>query len=127
MNQATIPAEHRSVMPYLIVNDASGFVAFMQTVFGAKETLRKMRDDMHIMHGEMEVAGSVLMFADSTETYAAQPAGLFIYVDDADRTFDDALRAGATVVMEVADQSYGRSGGIKDPAGNTWWITAVAR
>ncbi|WP_431200968.1 hypothetical protein ACQ86K_30970 [Mucilaginibacter sp. P19] len=25
--------------------------------------------------------------------------------------------------MPPADQPYGRSAGVKDPFGNTWWIT----
>jgi uncharacterized glyoxalase superfamily protein PhnB len=28
-------------------------------------------------------------------------------------------------VKEITNESYGRGGGIKDPFGNTWWITAV--
>ena len=34
-----------------------------------------------------------------------------------------ALAAGATSEREPADQFYGdRSGGVRDPAGNLWWI-----
>ena len=45
------------------------------------------------------------------------------YVDNADATFQTALDAGAKSIMPPADQPYGRSGGIIDPFGNTWWIT----
>ena len=38
---------------------------------------------------------------------------------------EKALQAGATSVMPPADQDYGRSCGVKDPCGNTWWITSV--
>ena len=31
--------------------------------------------------------------------------------------------AGAKLVTPVADQQYGRSGGVEDPFGLTWWIT----
>ena len=53
------------------------------------------------------------------------PAGLFIYVEDADETYKKAIEEGATVVTTLSDQAYGRSGGVKDPFGNTWWITAA--
>ncbi len=34
-----------------------------------------------------------------------------------------SLQAGATSVMEPADQFYGdRNAGVKDSAGNCWWI-----
>ncbi len=48
------------------------------------------------------------MFADSTEQFPAQPAGMFIYVDDADKTYKDAIAEGATSIMEPANQSYGK-------------------
>ena len=28
------------------------------------------------------------------------------------------------VVMEIENKDYGRTGGVKDPFGNTWWIVA---
>jgi uncharacterized glyoxalase superfamily protein PhnB len=46
-------------------------------------------------------------------------------VKNADETFEKAINEGATIVREITEQSYGRSGGIKDPFGNIWWITAV--
>ena len=32
-------------MPYLILENAAGFILFTQKVFGAKETLKIMRDE----------------------------------------------------------------------------------
>ncbi len=54
-------------------------------------------------------------------------AGMFIYVDDADTAYQKALTAGATTVegQEPSDKEYGRACGIKDPFGNTWWITSA--
>jgi PhnB protein len=44
-------------------------------------------------------------------------------VNDADAVYERALQAGATSIMEPMDQFYGdRHGGVKDPAGNIWWI-----
>ena len=122
-----IPANYQTVMPYLIVKGATQFIWFMKTVFGADETYKAMRDADTIMHGELMIGGSTIMFADSTQMYDVRNAGMFIYVDDPDATFQKALDAGATIVTALADQSYGRSGGIKDPFGNTWWITGVVK
>ena len=120
-----IPGNYQTVMPYLIVKDAAKFISFMQTVFNATETYKAMRDENTIMHAEIMIGGSTIMFADSTETYGARNAGMFIYVDDADETFKKAIDNGVTVVNEMSDQSYGRSGGVTDPFGNTWWITSI--
>jgi len=119
-----IPTNYQTVMPYLIINNAENFIVFMQKVFGAKQTHKAMRDAQTIIHAEMMVGGCTIMFADSTEKFQPRTAGLFIYVDDADKTFKKAIDAGATVVMEVADQSCGRSGGVLDLFGNTWWVTS---
>ena len=120
-----IPDNYQTVMPYLIVKDAAQFIAFMQNVFDAKETYKSMRDENTIMHAEIMIGGSTIMLADSTEKFSERPAGLFIYVDDADETFKKAIDAGGVTEMEVLDQSYGRSGGVRDPFGNVWWITSV--
>ena len=120
-----IPENYQTVMPYLIVKDAAKFIAFMEKVFDADETHKSMRDEHTIMHAEMMIGGSTIMFADSTEKFSVQTGGFFIYVDDADETFKKAIDAGATMVAEVADQSYGRSGGVQDPFGNVWWITSM--
>ena len=82
-----------------------------------------MRDENLIMHGEIKIGNSVIMFADSTTEYAPANANLFIYVEDA--AYKKALDNGATVVTQLGNQSYGRSGGIKDSFGNTCWITSV--
>ncbi len=123
----TIPAGYQTVIPYLIMENASNFFAFTEKVFDAKEKFKEMRDKNTIMHAEIMIGDSTIMFADATERYRSQPAGLFIYVDNADNRFKKAVEAGAKVINEVADQPYGRSGGVTDPFGNTWWITSVKK
>jgi PhnB protein len=119
-----IPKNYQQVMPYLIVNDAAKFIQFAEKVFNAKETYKAMRDEHVIMHAEIMIGTSTIMLADSTEKFQPRPAGLFVYVDDADICYKNALSAGATSVMEPADQPYGRSGGVLDAHGNTWWLTS---
>jgi len=126
MKNVTLPTGYSNqVMVYLILNDAAGFLEFTRKVFDAEEKYKEMRDENSIRHAEICIGDSVIMFAQSTKEYSAQNAGLFIYVDDADLRYQKALDAGATSVLEVSDQSYGRSGGVRDAFGNTWWITSV--
>lgn len=125
MENLEIPQGYQQVMPYLIIKNATGFFDFMQKVFGVTEKMRIMRDDTHIMHAELQIGESVIMFADSSEEFKPQTAGLFVYVQDADETYKKALDEGATSVMAMSNQDYGRSGGVADPFGNVWWITGV--
>jgi len=120
-----IPEGYQTVMPYLILKDASAFIEFTQKVFNAELVSKHMRDEKIIMHAEIRIGNSIIMFADSTEQFQPRPAGFFIYVDNIDTTYKDALGNGASVVTEVTDQSYGRSGGVQDAFGNTWWITSL--
>ena len=126
MKTVNIPEGYQQLMPYLIIENAAAFISFTQKVFDATERLRTMRDEHTIMHAEISIGESVIMMADATDQFSVQNAGLFIYVDDCDTVFQKALDNGATTVMAPADQSYGRSGGLTDAFGNTWWITSVA-
>lgn len=112
-------------MPYLMINGAVSFISFTKSVFGAVEKMKVLRDEGTVQHGEVMIGSSTIMVADATSGYPPAPAQLFIYVDNADDTAKKALEQGARMVEEISDKDYGRSGGIKDPFGNTWWITAA--
>ena len=51
------------------------------------------------------------------------PLHCTFYVKDVDAAYRRAIEAGATSVMEPANQFYGdRNAGVKDASGNFWWI-----
>ena len=121
-----IPEGLQTVTAYLIIKNAAGFIEFTKEVFNAELVNKHMREgESLIMHGEIKIGNSTIMFADSTEEYAPVNASFFIYVEDTDETYQKALNKGATSVTKIANQSYGRSGGVKDAFGNTWWITSM--
>lgn len=119
-----IPEGHQAVMPYLMMEDAAGFIEFIKGVFGAEMTHESMRDDI-VGHCEAQIGGSTIMFSQSRDQWKPATANMFVYVPDGDATYDKAIAAGAASVMEMADQDYGRSGGFTDPFGNVWWVTSV--
>ncbi|RCH55762.1 VOC family protein [Mucilaginibacter hurinus] len=120
-----IPPNYQTVMPYLILENAEDFFVFTQSVFGAAEQMRSLDDNGRLMHCEVNIGGSTIMFANTTDVFSVQTAGLYINVANADETYNKALQAGATSIMEPSNQSYGRSGGIKDAFGNTWWLVSA--
>lgn len=120
-----IPPGHQAVMPYLMLADAIAFIAFTEKVFNAALRTKHMRDDETIMHAEIQIGDSTIMFSNATEQYKEQTANLFVYVDNADEAFEKAKANGAAVVMELSDQDYGRTCGVTDTTGNVWWITSV--
>lgn len=127
MPELYIPKDYNRVMPYLILEKPEVFLAFTQDVFGAELKLKVMRDEQNIMHAEILIGDSCIMFAAAAEQFGVQNSGLYINVADADATYQKALGEGATSIMPPSDQEYGRSGGVKDPCGNTWWITTTPK
>lgn len=127
MKNVNIPEGYPQITPYLVLPNAPAFIEFMQHVFDAEERYKVFRDEESnvIMHAELAVVTGVVMVADATDQFKQQNAGIYIYVDDCDSRYAQALKHGATTVMPPADQSYGRSAGILDPFGNTWWVTSV--
>ena len=121
-----IPNSHQTVMPYLILKDAGRFLDFADSVFDTETLHKTMReDDKTIRHGEIKIGDSTIMFGNSSPEWEASPANLFVYVEDADATYQKALDHGAISMMDLKDESYGRTCGVKDPCGNVWWITSV--
>lgn len=123
MEAKPIPEGYQALMPYLILPQAGEFAAFAEEVFGAEQTLEKLREGGAILHAELKFRGQTIMYADAVGEWSASPGGFFVYVENARAAYDKALKLGATSLMEPAQQSYGFQGGLRDPFGNTWWIT----
>jgi PhnB protein len=118
-----VPEGYHTVTPYLMVAGAAKFIDFMVAAFGAKKTEQMMRPDGTIGHTEIRVGDSVIMLSEATAQAPATPVMLHLYVEDVDAAFDRAVKAGGVVVQRPAVQFYGdRSGGVKEPGGNTIWI-----
>jgi len=121
-----IPQNHQQIMVYLIIKDAAAFSNFIQNMFDGHLLNTHMREDgITIMHGEIKIGDSTVMFAEATEQFAVQNSHLFIYVEDADITYKKIIDVGGRAVREISDLPYGRSGGVEDPFGNTWWVTSI--
>jgi uncharacterized glyoxalase superfamily protein PhnB len=124
MKAKPIPDGFHTLTPYLVVDGAEKTIAFLQNAFGAQyEHQPTKRPDGKIMHATLKIGDSMLMIAEASERAKASPVMLYLYVPNVDAVYQKALKAGATSVMEPADQFYGdRSGGVKDAAGNQWYI-----
>jgi PhnB protein len=118
------PSSHPSVSAYILASDARRVIDFAETVFGGKLLRMKERADGSILHAEVQIDDSVVMIADDTDDFPAVPAWLHVYVPDVDSTYRKALAAGGESVQEPGRRGEGedRRAGVKDPAGNTWWI-----
>jgi len=117
-----IPKGYHAVTPALNQADAVKTIDFCKKAFGAKERMRVAGPGGKIMHAELQIGDSIVMLNDAFQE-PPQPALLFLYVLDVDKTFAKAVKAGAKVLMPVQDMFWGdRFGRVEDPSGNRWGI-----
>jgi PhnB protein len=126
-----IPDGYHTVSPYLAVDDAARAIDYYTQAFGAKEVVRMDAPEGKIGHAELENGDSRIMLSDPFPQASTRPpkelggstAGVFMYVEDVDAVVKQAVDAGGTISMEVADQFWGdRFGSITDPFGHVWSI-----
>jgi PhnB protein len=121
-----IPRGFRTITPYMIAQDGPALLEFAKQAFGAEEMFRGI-GSAGGLHGEVKIGDSMLMMGGGIpgKEFRATPStiALHVYVKDVDVVYQQALAAGATSVHKPMDQEYGeRSVGVKDPAGNYWYI-----
>ncbi len=124
-----IPEGYHSVTPYLTVDDASAAIDFYGRAFGAVEHVRMPSPDGKVAHAELQIGDSRVMLSDPFPHAETKPpkelggtsSGVFLYVEDVDASFQQAIDAGATVTMPLEDMFWGdRFGSLRDPFGHSW-------
>jgi len=123
-----VPDGYHTATPYLIVEDAASAIEFYKRAFGATERICLVAPDGKVKHAEIKIGDSVIMLAERPAT--GSPRSLeesavrtFLYVEDVDARFQQAVDAGAKVTRPVHDEFYGdRCGTLEDPAGHVWTI-----
>jgi PhnB protein len=123
MAVAPIPEGYHTVTPYLMVKGVAGVLSFLERAFDAKVTHCMKKPDGTVGHADVVVGNSHIMMGEACGDWAPMPSAVYLYVPDVDASYRRAIEAGATAIMEPANQFYGdRHGGVKDAAGNLWWI-----
>ena len=114
---------YRTVTPYLVVSNADDELAFLKAAFGGTEVLCHRNADNSVMHAEIKIGDSLVMLGQAGGPWTPHRAGLYLWVEDVDATYERALAAGATSESEPEDKPYGhRNAGVIDSNGITWWI-----
>jgi PhnB protein len=133
MTQAVkpIPDGMHSLTPYLVCAGASDAIAFYSKAFNAVEEMRLPGPGGKIMHARLRIGDSAFMLNDEFPDFGAlgpnalkgSPVTIHLYVEDADAAVAQAVAAGATIVMPLADMFWGdRYALVKDPFGHLWSI-----
>ena len=120
------PEGWHTVTPRIVAQDASQLVEFLRQVFGATGDYRTDRPSV------IQIGDSMIMISNTeisnTEIRNATAAFLYVYVNDADATYQRALNAGARSLEKPFDTPYGdRRCMVEDKWGNTWQIATQLR
>jgi PhnB protein len=123
-----IPPGFHTITPHLNIKGAAAYSDFLQRAFGAVETSRSLGPDGRLMHCQVRIGDSIMMFADQFPEWGAPPYvegnypfHFHVYVPDVDALWEKAVAAGCTVTMPLADQFWGdRYGHVRDPFGFSW-------
>ena len=119
---------YRTVTPYLVVTDADAEIAFLKAAFGAVEVNCQRNANNTVMHAEIRIGDSLVMLGQAGGPCKARAAALYLWVDDVDAAYAQAVKAGAASESEPEDKPYGhRNAGVIDQHGITWWIGAPVR
>jgi PhnB protein len=129
-----------SLSPHLCLSNAAAAIEFYKKAFQAQELARHPAPDgKRLMHAALLINGATVMLSDdfpeyhggkqsTPEALGGSPILLHLQVPEADPLFNQAVDAGAKVVMPLSDQFWGdRYGQFVDPFGVTWSIGAKVK
>ena len=126
-----VPEGMHTVTPHLVCAGAAEAIEFYKKAFGAVEIARLPGPQGKLMHAMIRIGDSVVMLVDefpemgglSPKSLKGSPVTIHLYVENADATFERAVKAGAKITMPVADQFWGdRYGQLVDPFGHHWSV-----
>lgn len=126
-----------AVTPYVMVDNANAFGAFVESAFEAEvaNVVPLPTDPDRVIHAEARIGDGLLFFADSGADGGrclespSEPVHVQLWttVPDAGETYARAIAAGARPALEVAAQDDGSHfGGFVDPFGTLWWVNTPA-
>lgn len=126
------PPGFLTVTPYLVINGAAQALDFYKKAFGATELDREPLPDGKIMHARIRIGDSIVMLSDefpgsdmkSPASVGTSTVTLHLYTEDVDNLWQQAVAAGAKVVMPLDNQFWGeRYGQLADPFGHRWSLS----
>jgi PhnB protein len=123
----------RLIIPMLVCLDAASEIDFCKTTFGAVELSRRSAPDGIVIHATLKIGDSLVMVhgefpvlaSRAPQSDGSSPVVIYVYVEDVDIVIEQAVIAGAKILIPAANQFWGdRVGRIIDPAGHVWNVAA---
>jgi uncharacterized glyoxalase superfamily protein PhnB len=121
-----------AITPYLLYRDADAAVAWLAKAFGLRRTRDVFRgSDGRINHASLTYGDAWVMLGcpgpdfKNPKILGHATQNLYVDVDDVERHYRRALRAGAVIIEQPKDTPYGaRRYGAEDLEGHRWFFAA---
>ena len=122
------PEGLRTVTPFLHPRGASRMIDFLKQAFGAEEKSRAESPDGVIHYASVRFGDSIIEMGEAHGEWQPMATTFYVYVDDVDAMYKQAVAAGAVSQSAPSDQPYGdRVAGVTDPFDNVWYIATHIR
>ncbi|MEX6633205.1 VOC family protein [Hyphococcus lacteus] len=119
-----IPDGFSQITPYIFADDALAYMDHLVQALDGLELGRTLNDDGKLANGQVRIGSASIMVSEAGQGFPPSSLALYLYVENANTAFEKAITGDMTKIMDVADMPYGdRQGGVKDIAGNIWWIS----
>jgi len=123
----SIAKDLHTVTVYFHPIGAQRFIDFVTNAFDGRELMRHAEGEM-IMHAKVQIGDSVIELGEARHPSQPLPTAIYLYVDDVDAMYEQALKAGGSSMLAPTNQDYGdRSAWIKDPFDNVWYLAAPVK
>jgi len=119
-----------TITPYVYYEDVRGALKWLAKAFGfRKYGVQMSGPDGRINHAAMQFGDGIVMMGYPGPTYknpkrlGQATYSLYVNVDDVEKHFERAAKAGAKILEEPKTTSYGaRRYGAEDPEGHQWYF-----
>jgi len=119
-----------AITPYLLYQDAGAALAWLAKAFGLRKTGQALKDaNGRVTHAEMALGNAVLLLGSpgpdfkNPKVLGHATQNLYVDVDNVDKHYARAAKAGAKIIEAPQDTSYGaRRYGAEDPEGHLWYF-----
>jgi PhnB protein len=140
-------AQDPTIVPMLSYEDVAAAIPWLERALGFLERMRMTNEDGSVGHAELTLGDGVIMLGNPGPNYQSPRHhaescadarrwsevpyvidGLHVTVDDVDAHFARARDAGARILSEPHDESYGeRTYRVEDLEGHRWMFAQPLR
>ncbi|HSK64038.1 MAG TPA: VOC family protein [Pyrinomonadaceae bacterium] len=123
-DQTPIP-NLQTVTVYFHPMGAAKFISFLERAFGAEVVERHQSEQGFVYHAKVRLGDSIVEMGEAHDQWQPMQSAIYMYVEDVDALYRQALSAGATSALEPTNQPYGgRSAWVNDEFGNVWYLSS---